>query len=344
MKNQHVNPHNRSILIVDDNSLNMQLVNSYLKREGYQSTFSYSGKEALDKVKHTVFDLVLLDVMLPEMDGFEICKRILAQPEYKEVPIIFLTAKVDKESIAKGFEVGAVDYIRKPFEGTELLARIGTHLELKGYREKLEKINIELNKEVLKGMQMQEELQTTQDELEKMNRRLYEKASKDALTGLFNRRKMTDLIEYEYDRSLRTQQLFSIIITDIDHFKRVNDNFGHDCGDKVLKEIAGALNSLVRSQDRVARWGGEEFLLLLPDTDIEGALILAEKIRKKIAGTAYYCGEHQLLITLTFGASSFAENKTDKMVIKEADIALYEGKNSGRNRSIPYSAHLHAKD
>ncbi|MFO7731504.1 MAG: diguanylate cyclase [Spirochaetia bacterium] len=344
MKNQHVNPHNRSILIVDDNSLNMQLVNSHLKREGYHSTFSYSGKDALEKVRDTIFDLVLLDVMMPEMDGFETCKRILELPEYKEVPIIFLTAKVDTESIAKGFEVGAVDYIRKPFDGTELLARIGTHLELKAYREKLEKINIELNKEVLKGMQMQDELQTSQDQLEKMNRLLYEKASKDALTGLFNRRKMSDLIEYEYDRSLRTQQFFSIVITDIDHFKRVNDNFGHDCGDNVLKEIASILNSLVRNQDRVARWGGEEFLLLLPDTDIEGALFLAEKIRKNIADGSYSCEEHQLQITMTFGVSSFAENKTDKMVIKEADIALYEGKNSGRNRSIPFSPDLHAEE
>ena len=340
MENQHVNPHNRSILIVDDNSLNIQLVNSHLNRVGYHSTFSTSGKDALEKVKNTLFDLVILDVMMPEMDGFETCKRILKRPEYKEVPIIFLTAKADKESIAKGFELGAVDYIRKPFDGSELLARIGTHLELKGYREKLEEINIELNKEILKGVQMQEELQTTQNELEKMNRRLYEKASKDALTGLFNRRKMTDLIEYEYDRSLRTQQSFSIIITDIDHFKQVNDNFGHDCGDNVLKEIAEILNSLVRNQDRVARWGGEEFLLLLPDTNIDGAVILAEKIRKKIAETSYSYGEHQLSITMTFGASSFAKNKTDKTVIKEADIALYEGKSRGRNRSIPFSPKL----
>lgn len=336
MDKQQIDPHNRSILIVDDNPQNIQLVASHLKEEGYRISFSQSGQDVLKKIENAAFDLVLLDIMMPEMDGFEICTRIKQHPEYKEVPVIFLTAKIDKDSIVKGFEVGAVDYIIKPFHGAELMARIRTHLELKAYREKVEEINIQLNKEILNGIRMQEELEKSKTELEHMNRRLYEKATKDALTGLFNRRKMTDLIEYEYDRSLRTQLPFSIIISDIDHFKKVNDTQGHDCGDRVLEEVARILMSMTRKQDQVSRWGGEEFLLLLPETDTDGALTLAEKIRKKIEQNSWFCGQIELKITLTFGISSYGENKTDKKVIKEADLALYEGKNSGRNRCVAY--------
>ena len=330
MEKQHIDPHNRSILIVDDNAQNIQLVASHLKEEGYRISFSQTGRDVLNKIENASFDLILLDIMMPEMDGFEICTRVRQHPEYKEVPIIFLTAKIDKDSIVKGFEVGAVDYILKPFHGAELLARIRTHLELKAYREKVEEINIQLNKEILKGIRMQEEL-------EEMNRRLYEKATKDALTGLFNRRKMTDLIEYEYDRALRNQLPFSVIITDIDHFKAVNDTHGHDCGDEVLQEVSQILTSMTRKQDQASRWGGEEFLLLLPETDTNGALTLAEKIRTKIEQSSYFCGKAELNITMTFGISCFADGKTDKTVIKEADIALYEGKNSGRNRCVAYN-------
>ncbi|MFW5710480.1 MAG: diguanylate cyclase [Spirochaetota bacterium] len=337
MENHHINPHNRSILIVDDNAQNIQLVASHLKKEGYQISFSQTGRDVLNKIENASFDLILLDIMMPEMDGFEICTRVREHPEYKEVPIIFLTAKIDKESIVKGFEVGAVDYILKPFHGAELLARIRTHLELKAYREKVEEINIQLNKEILKGIKMQEELEASKVELVEMNRKLYEKATKDALTGLFNRRKMTDLIEYEYDRALRNQFPFSVIITDIDYFKAANDTYGHDCGDEILQEVSQILTSMTRKQDQVSRWGGEEFLLLLPETDTEGALTLAEKIRTKIEQSSYFCGKNELSITMTFGISCFTDGKTDKTVIKEADTALYHGKNSGRNRCVVYS-------
>lgn len=336
MEEQHIDPHNRSILIVDDNPQNIQLVASHLKQEGYRISFSQSGQDVLQKIGNASFDLILLDIMMPEMDGFEICTRVREHPEYREVPIIFVTAKIDKESIVKGFEVGAVDYIVKPFHGAELLARIRTHLELKAYRERVEQINIQLNKEILNGLKMQEELEASKAALEEMNRKLYEKATKDALTKLFNRRKMTDLIEYEYDRAQRNTLPFSIIITDIDHFKKVNDTYGHDCGDVVLAEVSKTLMSMVRKQDQVGRWGGEEFLLLLPETDTEGALTLAEKMRSKIEESAYCCGQTELKITMTFGISSFSDKKTDKTVIKEADLALYDGKNNGRNRCVAY--------
>ena len=336
MEEQHIDPHERSILIVDDNPQNIQLVASHLKQEGYRISFSQSGQDVLQKIENASFDLILLDIMMPEMDGFEICTRVRKHPAYREVPIIFLTAKIDKASIVKGFEVGAVDYIVKPFHGAELLARIRTHLELKAYREKVEQINIQLNKEILNGIKMQEELEASKAELEEMNRRLYDRATKDVLTSLYNRRKMTDLIEYEYDRALRNRLPFSIIITDIDHFKKVNDTYGHDCGDEVLKEIAQTLMSLIRKQDQVGRWGGEEFLLLLPETDTKGALTLAEKIRSEIEQSSYHCSKTELKLTMTFGISSFSDEKTDKTVIKEADLALYDGKNNGRNRCIAY--------
>lgn len=328
---------NKSILIVDDNPQNIQLVASHLKEHNYRISFSQSGRDALDKVQNASFDLILLDIMMPEMDGYQTCRQIRELPEYHEVPVIFLTAKIDKASIVKGFEVGAVDYIVKPFHGAELLARIRTHLELQSYRQKLEEINIHLNKEVLRGIKMEQELRDSKEEIEKINRQLYKKTTEDALTGLLTRRKMMDFIEYEYERSQRTHNSFSVILADIDFFKKVNDTYGHDCGDVVLQNVARSLLSHVRKQDQVARWGGEEFLILLPETDSEGALVLAEKIRESIGVEIHRCSKTEVQISMTFGISSFADGIDIDLLIKHADLALYSGKNGGRNRCVAYT-------
>jgi len=268
-------------LIVDDSPQNIQLVDSHLKDEEYRISFSQSGYDAIDKVRKNSFDLILMDIMMPGLDGLETCRRIHELPEHHDIPVIFLTAKIDKESIVQGLEAGAVDYIVKPFHGAELLARIRTHLALKTYREQLEAINVDLNKEILRGIEMEEKLRESQQEIVRINRQPYKKATEDSLTGLLNRQKMMDFIEYEYERASRTKKGFSIVLTDIDFFKKVNDTYGHDCGDVVLKGVADTILAQGRKQDQVARWGGEEFLLLLPDTDGRGAYTLAEKIRKK---------------------------------------------------------------
>ena len=216
-----------------------------------------------------------------------------------------------------------------------------THLELKNYREKLEQINVDLNKEILRSIQMEDELRSSKEELEKVNRQLYEKATKDVLTGLFNRRKMMDFIEYEIERSTRNNQPFSIFLTDIDHFKRVNDTYGHDCGDVVLRTIAQTFLSAIRKQDHVSRWGGEEFMFLLPETDENGSSTLAEKIRRIIEKQQFQCNEQRLSdISMTFGIAVFDNHSDIDTLIKHADLALYYGKNTGRNKTILYTADL----
>lgn len=330
-------PEEKSILIVDDNPQNIQLVATHLKTENYRISFAQSGMDALEKIRNAPFDLVLLDIMMPEMDGYETCRRIHEMPESRETPVIFITAKIDKDSIVRGFEAGAVDYIMKPFHSAELLVRIRTHLELKSYRDRLEEINIDLNKEILKGIQMETELRESRAELQKVNRQLYEKATTDSLTGLLNRRKMLDFIEYEHERTDRTRQAYSLVMADIDFFKQINDTYGHDCGDLVLREIASILLTQVRKQDQVSRWGGEEFLMLLPDTKGEGALFLAEKIRDTIENHDFTCNRDKVHMTMTFGISTRGNAKDVEELIKQADIALYTGKESGRNRSICYS-------
>ena len=326
-------PKNRTILIVDDNPQNIQLVASHLQEDGYRIAFSQHGGDALEKVRHTLYDLILLDIMMPEIDGFEVCRRIKELPEYKETPIIFLTAKTDKESIINGFEAGAVDYVAKPFYGAELLARVRTHLKIKAFQEQLEEINAQINRELLKSMEMADDLSKTKDELQTVNRQLYDRATKDPLTGLFNRRKMIDFLEYEKERNRRGDTTYAIIICDIDHFKSVNDTHGHDCGDEILKQVAGVFEETVRKQDQISRWGGEEFLILLPETDEGGAVTLAEKIRRGIEEESFSCPEHSIKITMTFGVGMGEGEKDPDRCIKEADLALYHGKTSGRNRT-----------
>ncbi|MFP4363202.1 MAG: diguanylate cyclase [Spirochaetia bacterium] len=338
MNTQNENREIDNILIVDDNPQNIQLVAAALKDEGYKLSFAQSDQGALQKINSTLFDLILLDIMMPEMDGYEVCSKILENPEFREIPIIFLTAKADKESIVEGLRTGGADYVVKPFHGDELRARVKIHLSNKQYRERLEEINITLNKEILKSIKMEEELQNSREELQRINRELYKRATEDQLTGLMNRRKMLDHIEYEQERFQRNKKTLSIIITDIDKFKKVNDTYGHNCGDLVLKKAAEMLYSNKRKQDLLARWGGEEFLLVLPETDQEEAAVLAEKMREAIEKMDVQYKEAKIPVTMTFGISEHSANCTNiENCIQHADMALYAGKQSGRNQVVLYS-------
>ncbi|MCF7858182.1 MAG: GGDEF domain-containing protein [Candidatus Cloacimonetes bacterium] len=171
-----------------------------------------------------------------------------------------------------------------------------------------------------------------QNKLKKANEKLKELSSKDPLTGLSNRRDCLEKINYEIVRSNRNNRIFSIIMSDIDHFKSVNDNYGHNCGDYILQELAKILTKTLRKQDIVSRWGGEEFLLLLPETNLEGAKFAAEKIRTTIEKNKFFYDKKAISITLTFGISEFAKDKTVDTCVREADTALYKGKHRGRNR------------
>ncbi|HHC24365.1 MAG TPA: diguanylate cyclase [Desulfobacterales bacterium] len=308
---------NLRILIVDDVSINIQVIANILKKDGYQMSYAQSGKAALVKSNFQDFDLILLDVMMPEMNGFEVCIKLKQEPKTKDIPVIFLTAKSDTESIVRGFEAGGVDYVTKPFNGVELLARVKTRLDLKRSQEALKSAY--------------QKLKATNEKLLKSQEKLEMVARTDTLTKLSNRFDIIEKMENEKIRFERSQKPFSFILCDIDNFKLFNDQYGHDCGDFVLVSLAERIRSRVRKQDGVSRWGGEEFLLLLPETDLEGGRILAESLRETVSSNCYEYDEHKLEITMTFGVSSFSQIENIEQCIKMADSALYKGKSLGKN-------------
>jgi len=307
-----------TILVVDDYPANLHVLLESLKETGYKALIAINGESAIRQADFAKPEIIILDVMMPGLDGFETCRRLKQQPNTKEIPVIFMTALSETVDKLRGFEAGGVDYITKPFNVVELLARINVHLELKRAREELKKANEEL--QIANG-----KLTESQQQLERM-------ARIDPLTELANRRDMVERLEQEKQRSERANLSFAVVICDIDDFKRVNDTYGHDCGDFVLKSVAKLLQSNIRAQDHVARWGGEEFLLLLTDTDSSGAARFAERIRLAIANEEYLYQHQPMTISMTFGVSMYQTEKGIHQCLKEADQALYQGKEQGKNR------------
>jgi len=301
------------ILIVDDSPFNLQILREVTEDSGYEAVTVVNGRKALEFVKKQKPDLILLDIVMPQMDGYEVCKLLKSSEETKDIPIIFLTAKTEPEDIVKGFRFGAVDFVSKPFKAIELNARVKTHLELKRVRDELQEKN--------------KQLQEAMNELERV-------ATRDPLTNLFNRRYMMERMEQEVFRTKRTNRIFSLVLTDIDFFKKVNDTYGHDCGDFILKSLSKLMMETLRHQDVLVRWGGEEFLILLPETGTEGATVVSEKIRKKVEDSSFIYNDKEIKITMTFGVAEYSTTERIDDTIIRADKRLYEGKNSGRNKVV----------
>ncbi len=324
----------RQILIVDDNPDNIQLAASELREDGYNIAFAESGTEALEQAEENTFDLILLDVMMPHMDGFETCTSLKALPQYKDVPVIFLTAREEKDAILQGFDIGGADYVTKPFYGPELRSRVRAHLRLRQTQERLETMNAELNRELLKDVYREEELRENENTLRRITRDLLTQATTDKLTGLRNRRSLLAIADYELTRSQRNGRHFAFVLGDIDHFKSINDNYGHAVGDEVLQEIARRLETTVRAQDQVARWGGEEFVVFVPETDAEGARVLAEKLRSAVKDTPVTTSSGEISTTITLGIAGGDKGTDLTQVLNAADDALYAGKRNGRNQTV----------
>ncbi|PKM95907.1 MAG: diguanylate cyclase response regulator [Firmicutes bacterium HGW-Firmicutes-1] len=303
------------IVVLDDNNQNLKLISDVLEDGGYDVSLCLTSYQLLDYLEEELPDIIILDVMVPDMNGFEVCKKIKEIEKLKDIPIIFLSAKTETVDIVYGLEIGGVDYVTKPFRPIELIARIKTHLEIKTIRDELKEKN---------------------EELIALNEQLEEYAIKDTLTKLYNRRMILAKFDEEMSRCKRNSEIFSIILLDIDHFKDINDNYGHNFGDEVLKVFANLLTSSKRLQDLVARWGGEEFLIILPSTDKKGAIIVAERIRQQISGHEYQASNGMIHITATFGVAEFNKEDSAEKIIKKADFALYYGKNNGRNQINAY--------
>lgn len=313
------NPEECLILVVDDVKMNLQVMANILDHEGYEVTLVSNGYQALERVYSAQPDLILLDLMMPEISGLEVCEKIQADPDLADIPIIFLSASQEQEHLLEAFEKGAVDYVTKPFNTAELLARVKMHLELKYSRQKLKKL-------------LEEQVELVQ-QLERL-------ANTDALTGIWNRRYLLTIAAQEINRSQRYNFSFSVLLIDIDYFKKINDTYGHNVGDEVIIFMTQIVIDNLRKPDCFGRFGGEEFVVLLPETDTDEALIVAERIRSSIQNQSITVEDKKVSITISIGVSSYyLGDKTIDAIIQRSDQALYQAKNQGRNRVIV--DHLH---
>lgn len=308
------------VMIVDDNPVNLKYLANIVKKSGYEYVAVLSGEQAFEFLKIEKPDIILLDIMMPKMDGYEICRTLKNSDNTKDIPVIFVTAKTGIDEIVKGFDAGGVDYVTKPFNSVILESRIRTHIELKRSKDNLKKYIARLE-EAKARLEIEKE---RSDYL----------ANRDYLTGIFNRRYMVEKMKEEYSKFLTSKQPFSIGIFDIDNFKKINDSYGHECGDFILISLTKSIEESIRKEDCLARWGGEEFILMLPETDIKNAGILFEKIREKVQQTKYNYNGVNLSITFTCGVSEIAEDENIDSCIVRADAALYKGKTSGKNKVV----------
>lgn len=307
------------VMVVDDVANNLKVVSSMLSQMGYTTTFAASGRQALERLADFQPDLILLDLMMPEMDGIEVCRAIKAMPRFEAVPIIFVTASHEVNHLEEAFEAGAVDYITKPFKRIELVARVKTHLKLKYVTDELR-----CKSEAL--LHKNQELQIVMNQLKTL-------ATTDPLTGVHNRRFLQDKINQEWQRASRYSHPFGLLILDLDNFKIVNDSYGHKVGDAVLCSVVQSVKTVIRQIDTFARYGGEEFAVLLPETSIEQVLDVAERIRWAIEQTPIAREPHTVYITTSIGASTYLPQDTSPdEVFKRADQGLYQAKQSGKNQ------------
>lgn len=307
-----------SILIVDDNPDNLLLLESMLEEFGVNIVSALNGKEAIEHAEKQDFALILLDVMMPEMDGYETATQLKRSEKTKHIPIIFLTALAQSNrDLERGYEVGAVDFLLKPIEPIVLESKVRIFLEMARRQEKL-----------TEATQM----------IKKQNIKLEQKAIRDSLTGLYNHEYLKEQLADEVERASRYHSHLSFLLMDLDHFKNVNDTCGHPFGDYVLHEFARRVTNMTRHSDVFGRYGGEEFALIMPHTDSQSAQLVAEKIREEISAKEFSSGGHNRLITVSIGICSFFGDKivSPGEFVELADKALYQAKGSGRNCVVLY--------
>lgn len=307
------------ILVVDDHPDNVEIINARLASRGFNIETATNGQEALDKVQANPPHLILLDVMMPLMDGFEVSRRIKTDETLPYIPIILVTARDSTEDKVEGLDSGADDYITKPINFPELEARVRSMLRIK---------------------RLQDELDEKNREMEVVNKRLRKLSVTDGLTELFNHRHVHELLHEEFERSKRSGESIAVVMMDLDKFKAVNDTYGHPTGDVILYETAQILRETAREIDMLGRYGGEEFVAILPGATEEAAAQFAERVREAVAEHVYEDEEHEVRMTVSCGAAAFPNPGTDTPddLVKLADKALYEAKESGRNRVVRSSS------
>lgn len=300
----------QKILAVDDSLLICQQIEKVLKNEEYTVYKSHSAKETLELLEEVDPDLILLDVILPDMEGYELFEKI-KEKDKNHAPVIFITSKDSEQDVIRGFELGACDYIKKTFRPEELKSRVKAHLEDKRERDELKILN-----------------ETLKANMQILNRVAY----RDELTGLYNRRFVVEKLAQDLMEPNRQDAL---VMIDVDDFKHVNDCYGHDAGDMVLVCIANIMESVCR-RHKVVRWGGEEFLIILMAVTKQECYEVCEEIRKEIQAFPFLQGNTTFYCTVTLGISLYDKEQSFKMNMTHADMALYRGKKTGKNRTVWY--------
>ena len=294
---------NGTILVADDSMVVRAVLRRQLETDGHTVVEAVNGEEAIDACREYHPDVILLDVEMPVLDGHATLMRLKADPELKDIPVVFLTGRVDTVDVVNGLRLGAHDYLRKPFEANELMARVSAALRTKW---------------------LQDELRARNAELDRVSRI-------DMLTNIYNRRHLDEHLRRVISAARRHDRTVGVLIVDIDHFKEVNDERGHLAGDVVLREVAARLQQAMRTEDALGRWGGEEFLGVLTDTPPEGIRIMAERLRQVIAAAPFILDDGSRIgVTVSVGHTYGTEDA--EVLVHRADDALYVAKAEGRNR------------
>ncbi|MEW5928580.1 MAG: diguanylate cyclase [Gemmatimonadota bacterium] len=310
------------ILVVDDHPDNVEIIDARLSSRGYQIETASNGEEALARVHANPPHLILCDVMMPVMDGYEVSRRVKSDDSLPYIPIILVTARDSTADKVEGLEAGADDYLTKPINFPELEARVRSMLRIKRLQDELDLKN--------------RELERTNQELEVANRKLRKLSITDGLTELFNHRHVHELLHEEFERSRRSGEPLAVVMIDLDRFKAVNDTYGHPTGDVILYETARIIRETAREIDMVGRYGGEEFIAILPNTAEDEASKFAERVRTGVEGYVFRDEANEVRMTASSGVASFPglDSDTPEALLKRADEALYVAKESGRNRVV----------
>ncbi len=300
-----------TILIVDDSEMIRNRIREVLVREKDPALVCIEAEDGIQGYKELLkgrIDLVICDLIMPQIDGFKLMELVKNHPELKNIPMIMLTAEGEQKKKNQALEKGASDYLTKPFDDAELSARVRLHLELK----------------------------LLQDELKEANRRLTNLSNTDALTEIYNRRYLMNSMVQEILRVKRYQTPLSFLIMDLDDFKQLNDTYGHQAGDQILRDVCHRLQGVLRQTDIFARYGGEEFALLMTQTPLINAEKAAEKLRTVISETPFTVQGKKIHVSLSGGLSCFIKGEIDTIdaMIMAADQALYQAKGAGKNRVI----------
>lgn len=327
------------ILVIDDKPENLRLLSIMLDRQGYEVRKAINGKLGLTAAQTVPPDIILLDINMPEMDGYQVCQELKANPLTCRIPVIFISALDEVLDKVKAFKIGGSDYITKPFQLEEVSARIENQLSIRRLQIQLEKQKQELE---VKNIQLQKQIRyrsAAENKMLVLNQKLQILANIDSLTQIPNRHRFKEFFSREWGRMYREQSSLAVILCDIDYFKKYNDSFGHQAGDHCLRQVAGAISGAVnRAVDLVARYGGEEFVVILPHTDGLRALQVAEAIRQNVEKLQLEHSQSDVsdFVTISLGVAHTIPNQenSQELLLNNADKALYEAKQQGRNQAV----------